>query len=554
MTLKKSLLIYIKIPLLIALVGAFYWRDFPAFWQRAISTEWIVFTLVILSLFLVFLFQRRNALETLFSMSESHNGQGAAFMLLAMLLYIIGSYTPYAVWFHLCSLILFTASYLALIIDFRVLSILFLPLVALIFVVPPFGIEVFNVQNLLTLIVLYLSLDAVILALLTDIATSSRFRRMKATGFFEQFSSQRNETKGVDCPLCLSDQFKKEVFCFHCGRQRLPVKLKPFKFAFMKFSVLLLFVLVLSFVYVPIFSLVDREASLLSYTPHGIEEQTIIPALGGWKFESSERLTDYENKRLEDFVLVATYIREGFSENKSYIQLEIGSGTLYMRNQWQLPDWQRSSQDITLTQPVKGRYVVLQEGNNSIAVLYWTMQLIFKVGHVFSLKNVGVSIFSNFTKPITEPKIVEVLAEFRRVGISIINWWDSVSHWTLNFHILSQIYVRFRDIFLTVVGVGAVIMFVGWVRTKDEKVDWLTENAFIVMEDEATLLVAISKLDRKRFLGKELFDFYQRIAEYEVDLRSFYKRLRKLLMLGLIGKDYALKNGELIMVWKRMFP
>jgi hypothetical protein len=535
------------------LVGAFYWRDFFAIWQTTISTGWIIFTFTILFLVLVFIFQRRDALKTLVLISENHNSGGAGFVLLALVLHIVGSYTPYALWLHFCSLVLFIAGYLTLVVDFRIPRLLFLPLVALVFVAPPFGMEVFEVQNLLALVILYLSVNVVIVALVTCIVSSSKWLRMKAVGFFRE-SSRNNETKGVYCPLCRSDMFKKEAFCFHCGRQRVPLKLKPFKPAFIKFLVLLLIVLILSFAYLPTFSLADQGASLISYTPHGIEEQTIIPTPEGWKLEYSERLVDYERERLEDFAMVATYIWGEFSENKSYIQLEIGSGTLYMRNGWRLPGWQRSRQEITLTKRITGQYVVLQKGDTSITVLYWTMRLMFRVGSVSSARNVGVSVFSKFTEPITELKVAKVLDEFRRVGISIIDWWDFVSRWMLHVYTLRWIYVNFRDAFFTVVGVVAVFVSAGWIRTEDEKVDRLTENAFALMEDEPTLLVTISEMKRRRFLGKELFDAYRQIEKSKVDLKEFYARLRKFSMRGLIKKDYVPKNGKLVMIWKRMFP
>jgi len=183
------------------------------------------------------------------------------------------------------------------------------------------------------------------------------------------------------------------------------------------------------------------------------------------------------------------------------------------------------------------------------------MRLMFRVGArgVLSTRNVGVSVFSNFTEPVTESKVVEVLAEFKRVGASITNWWGFVSRWTLHLYTLSELYVRFRDVFLTFVGVAAVLVSAGWVRAKDEKVDRLAENAFVLLENGATLLVAISVMRRRSFLGKELFDAYQQIAKQGVDLKGFYERLGKFSTSGLIKRDYVPKNGELVMVWKRMF-
>lgn len=540
MTLTKDVLVYIKIPFLIVLVGAFYWRDFLWFWQTVLFSVWLILTLIICLLVFVFLFQRRNALKTLFSISENHNGQGAGFVLLALVLYVAGSYTPFALWLHLCSLILFIAGYLTLLIDFRIPRMLFLPLVALLFVVPPISMEVFVVQNLQALVILYLSVDAVIMILVAYIVKKRALR---------------NETKDKSCLLCQSDMFSEEAFCFHCGRQRLPPKHKPFRFAFTKFLILFLIVLLLSFMYVPTLSLDNREAFLMSYTAYGVEEQTIIPYPEGWKLESSKRLVDYEKENLEDLVVEATYIWGDSVENKSHIQLEIGSGTLYMMNKWQLPGWQRTRQDIPipLTESVRGRFVVLTKGNNSITVLYWTAKSMFKVDSDFSIKNVGVSVFSNFTEPLTATKVSEVLGEFSRVSLAILNWWDLFSRWTLNFYTLSEIYLIFRDVFFTVLGIGGVLVFAGWARSKDKKVDELAENAFFLMEDEATLLVSVSKMKPRSFLGKELFDTYQQIAKSEVDLEGFYKKLEKFLMHGLIAKDYVLKNGNLVMVWKRMF-
>lgn len=549
----RDLHVYIRMPLLIVLVGTFYWRDFLAFWQTAISTGWMVFALAIMFLILVFLFQRKNALKTLISISENRINQGAGLVLLALVLYVVGSYTPYVLWLHLCSLVLFIAGYLVLVIDFRIPRMLFLPLVAMLFVVPPIGVEVSEVQNLPALVILHLSVDAVIVLLVAYIAGSLKWQRMKMIGFLKQSPAHNNETNNVYCPFCRSDIFNQELFCYHCGRQRLSPKLRPFKFFFTKFLVLLLVVLVLSFAYLPTFSLADGEASLMSFTPHGVEEQTIIPAPEGWNLERSERLVDYEREHFEDFAVIDTYVLGGFSKNKSYVQLEIGSGTLYMTNGWQISGWQRSSQPIALTELVRGQYVVLQRGDNSINVLYWTMPLMFRVGSAFSTKNVGVSVFSNFTEFIAESKVVEVLAEFTRISISIINLLDFVNLWTFHFHTLSEVYVRFRDVFFTGVGVAAVLVFAGRVRAKDEKLDRLAENAFVLMEAEAKLLVTISGMKRRRFFGKELFDAYRQNEESEVDLKEFYEKLRKFSIFGLIGNDYVLKNGEFLMVWKRMF-
>lgn len=563
MTPVKDSLIYLKIFLLIILIGTLYWRDFFAMWQVAISTGWLVFTLIIVCLSCVFVAQRRKPLKTLLLMSENNNSRGAAFIALALVLYFIGSYTQYVPWLHLCSLILFTTGYLMLVADFRIPRILLLPLISLLFAIPPLGNEIFEVPIIPTLFTLYLGVNAVIIVLAGYVINSSKFWKIKTTNSSKKTVNSNGETEAEKCPLCQSDTFKEEVFCFHCGRQRLRLQLKPFKSALAKSSVLLLIVLVLSLVYVPTFSLVERDPLLMYYSPHGSWESAraldaLIPTPEGWKLESSERLVDYEKEYLEDFAAVATYTQEKLPENKWHIQLEISSVSPYMRDNWQntssLSGWQRDIQKFALTETARGRYVILTNStrNESIVVLYWIMGLTFTSGSDFSTKNVGVSIFSNFTEQITETKSNEILADLKLAGVSIIDRWDYVSLWTRHTLTLNGIYNGFKDIFFTIAGVAAALVFAGWVRIKDEKTDKHVEDAFILLENEADLSIAISTIPKRRFLGKELLNIYKNIVKAEVDFKDFYEGITTFSMLGLLKKDYLLKNGELLMVWKKI--
>jgi len=545
----RSLLVYVKIPLLAVLVGTLYWRDFFAFWQTGVYTGWIIYTLVVLLLVTVLVFQRRHAIKTLLLLSETRASHGVTLVLAALVFYIVGSYTPYALWLHLLSMVLFVAGYLTIVIDSRISKMLFLPLLALLFVTPPIQIEVFKAQNLPTLVILNLSVDAVIVALLARIISASRWK--KAGDILEQATLSENETEQKHCPLCQSDKFQEETFCLNCGRQRFQPEPKSLTSTFLKFLTLLMIVLVLSLVYLPVLSLSNKNASLTLYAAHGIEEQLIVPTPDGWKLESSDRLVEYEKEHFEDFVEVSTYSSERFNQTRSYIQLEIGSRTPYLRNNWRLPDWERTRQDVFLD-GLSARFILLQKENNTITVLYWIMKPLFKVGSVFSPRDVGVSIFANFTQPVAELKVSEVLSEFLQAGRSLLSSLVYANNWTLNFLSVNGIYDRFGDIFFAVVGAAAVFASAGWVRTKDEKADKLTENALILIEDEAKLLIAISMLKQRRFLGKQLFDVYQRVTKSKVGAKEFYEKLKLLSTFGLLKNDYILQDSELRMVWKRL--
>jgi len=529
---------YVKILSLAALIGILYWRDLIVLWQVALSAEWIVFTLTIASLIFVFLYQRRRALKTLVLISKNSDKRGAVFLIFAITLYIFGAYTRYVLWFHLCSLILFIISYLMLRFDGRIPRILFMPFTALLFIIPsPIEMRLFEVWNASLLITFI-----VVVIFLAYIVKDSRFwrsRRVKAV-------------EGVEpCPLCQFPDIKKEAFCPHCGKYLSPPKPALTKFATTKFFILLLVVSILTLVYIPTFTLVDQRAAITLYAPHGAEDQSILYTPQGWILDSSVRLTDYEGRYREDFVILNTYTSEKkYAENKSSILLEIGSQLPYLMGYWWLPGWNRTRQDFSL-RGIPGRYIILRNGTHVMTVLYWEMKLLFKIDSTYLTKYAGVSIAMNFTEPMSEAEAFNNLAQLREMGIFILDGWDDASRWTTNAWSLNEIYRRFRDVFFTVVGVVGIFLFAWWARAKDDEASRLAENAFFLPKDETILLAAISTVKEKEMIGETLFNAYKRLTEVEEDINRFYEKLNNLLRLGFLKRDYVLKNCELIMVWRK---
>lgn len=238
---------YVKLVFLIVLVGIFYWRDLAEIWQTTFDTGWTVFTLVIFSLIVVFLFQRRKPLKTLVLISENDNKRGSVFLCLALILYVIGSYTSYALWIHLFSLLLFVAAYLMLIVDRRIPRMLFLPFVALLLIIPPTGIETFEAQNLLSLVATYFIASVILLVLIVHILPPhSKWRKSKAIRFLRRDENFKSEAQAEYCPLCQSDRFQNEKFCPHCGRQRIMLKPRQIKPTLTKFLILSSITIILS--------------------------------------------------------------------------------------------------------------------------------------------------------------------------------------------------------------------------------------------------------------------------------------------------------------------
>ena len=122
---------YVKVLSLTTLVLVVYWRDLAVLLSTAFSIRWIGFTLAIIPLAFLSLFQKRKALDIFATIPESKYAWEIVLIILAIILYTFGSYSEYALWFHVSSLIVFIVAYLMLRVDFRVSKIAFLPTLSL---------------------------------------------------------------------------------------------------------------------------------------------------------------------------------------------------------------------------------------------------------------------------------------------------------------------------------------------------------------------------------------------------------------------------------------
>lgn len=465
---------------------------------------------------------------------------GALIFLLFISFYVLGSYTEYVLWFHFFSLVLFVAAYLTLRISFNITRILFVPLAALVFVIPPpiqgrsINAGVFGAWDITSIIA-----SATIFILLAYILKPSR--------------SSKQVIGGVNpCPVCQSYKKRRKTFCPHCGKLYLRPASKSVKFELTTFFVLLVMVSSLVFVSVPVFSFADKDAAIAFYAPRGREDQSILLTPPGLVLESTERQSDYENQYLQDYVVLNSYSSEKYAENKSHVLLEVSVEKPHWMDAWQLPNWTRRWETMWLKN-VMGTYVALQRENETKIVLFWETPLLFNVDSVYLIKRVGVSIYMNFTESIDiyNPKII---VEMQNMATFIIESWRTPGQWTLHASTLSRINSLYRDVFLSVASIVGVLSLANWARTKDEEVEKSIENAFLLLEQDAPLLVAISRMKSRRFTGAKLFEYYKQIAETKESHYQFYEKLDELSRFGLLKTAYILNGQDILMVWERRIP
>jgi len=526
---------YVKVLSLAALVGIVYWRDLTVLLSTAFSIRWIGFTLAIIPLAFLFLFQKRKAVDMFATIPESKYAWEIVLIILAIILYTFGSYSEYALWFHVSSLVVFVVAYLMLRIDFRVSKIALLPTTALaimsLWVIP----STINIGITATVIVYFVSLVYIAFLLITVLLSSSG-----------QVSAREL------CVFYQSNRATKETFCPHCGKQRSAlIKPSSTRLAITKFAILLTIVTILVFIFVPVLVLADDGPNVTLHIAHGPDALPIIETPQGWVVESSTRLLGYESEHFEDFAVLNRYAEKRYAENKSYILLEISwtEQWPYWMNSWQIEGWNRTREgEVVLADNIIGQYVKLKRQDYTVIVLYnpTPIRLLFKTGLSFETKNVGLSIFMNLTN-FDESKTPQVREQLRNMGEPIIRRWIDLNRWTNHALTLTRLYTQFKDIFFTVIGVVGVFSFAGWARTTDNRKTQIIEKTLSLPRDEA-LLFAVGAKARAGLTGAELFNAYKRLTK--IDVNRFHKKLDRLVKLGLMEKHYKLKNREVLLTWK----
>ena len=527
---------YVKVLSLTALVLVVYWRDLAVLLSTAFSIRWIGFTLAIIPLAFLFLFQRRKDLDIFAAIPESKYAWEIVLIISAIILYTFGSYSEYALWFHVSSLVVFIAAYLMLRIDFRVYKIVFLPAMALaimsLWVIPSTA----NTETAATVIIYFVSLVYLAFLLITILLTSSR-----------QVSTRQ------PCVICQSNRAGKETFCPHCGKQRSTLVKPSFtKYAITKFLVLLTIVSILAFLFVPVLVLTDNGPNVTVHMAHGPEVQPIIETPKDWVLESSTRLLAYESEHFEDFAILNRYAEKKYAENKSYILLEISwtEQWPYRMNSWRIEGWERTlGRKVVLEDNIVLQCVKLRKQNSTIIALYnpqLPLKLLFKTSLSFESKNVGLSIYMNLTN-FDETKTHKVRAQLGNMSELIIRRWTDTNRWTLHASTLTRLYAQFGDIFYTVIGVAGVFSFAGWARARDDRKIQLIEKTLSLPRDEA-LLFAVGARAKGGQTGAELFDAYKRLAK--IDVNRFHENLDRLVKLGLMKKHYKIKKSEVLLTWK----
>lgn len=578
--------IWLKLVSLAVLTGILYWRDLPALAETVSSVEQVGFTVVIASFVVFSLYKKREALERLASLSEMKATQGSLLLILALCLYVWGSYTPWSVWLHHASLIVFMAGYLSLTVDHRIPRLMIAAFVVSLFLVPlPIEARILEslslsslvgfavIGTLLTLffdipnrwnaaaasagMVLFIAFAA------TGIELASIFSPIAATSLivlsffaFRKVMGSKTIRVPEPCSLCESGWIE-EAFCPHCGRQLIYFGPTLEKHSVLKQVVLFVMVVVLSSATMPVLYLGVGEVTIRSFGAWGIEEGLAVPTPNLWLLNSSERLGILEGEYEEELVLKNIYVAEEPALRDAYIlYLEIGTVEPYIARLWRyLPDWKKTwppDSIVLFGEAPPGDYLVLEKGGKAMIVLTWTTRLLFMSDSIFVERRVGASVVMNLTGRYSQTSISQTAEKLRAVFEPTATRWAVTDQWTRYAQAAKDAYGQFTPLTISVVAIGGAFALVLRARREDSDLERRVERAMSLSHEDKLLLSAIFRARRRKLTlnGRNIFHLYKEKIKCDLGIDRFYEKMSQLLNQGIVRKVLFTRGSRVTMEWR----
>jgi len=532
--------VYLKLVFIATLTSIFFGEQLVLA-PHKIASEWIygIVSLMLVLLGGTVIYLTRKAVKTLLLTSKSKNFYGAMLLLASLVLYLAKTYVQFVFpnLLFTFSLSLFVASLITFLLDYRIVREFPLIFVALPFVLPP--------ADLSTCQIVEFRLASYFLGIVA--LTGLTF------GLIKTFRKKTDRK----CPFCSSTK-NKEEFCPFCGKQLLPPTTRVKRTDIVKILAITFLVSILLYSYIPVSVLGENGAEVKKYAWSEVENESILVVPEGWILSESKRLIDYETQNQEDFASLYLYQR---SHNYSSLLLEIGPREPYLMNHWQIPGWQRKifSENIRVTDQVYGKCYVLKEINQvrgrfialrSIVVLRLrTLTYLFNENGVFTAKKVGISVFTNFSRPVKDLQVILALEDLSKVAASAVNRLQYLSSWTSRVSTFNQIYLVSKESLLSVSAVIILFLIAWFVRHRDHEVGEIIDRYASLNKNEVALLLMAFKMRKLKFKGKQLFENLPENTKANLKIDEFYLLLKKLENKGFLKRDLILEGTNIVTVW-----
>ena len=565
-----------KMLTLLPILAAVYYYDFPKFWTALASPATLAIFVMALSLLLFGVALKRKILAVRLELSGISFGWGLLLLLLAVVLYVYGSYSSETVWFHYESLYVLILAYIALRIGKGILRAL-APLLAIFgFSFLPLGLypDFFHRE-----LIVLLSVDLAFFLFMIYVGFRIRAAIISTSILFfgllfssAYLLSARMEYLYLDVliplPLllllvprirrfiflpsrapdstCSEHHLMADGFCSICGLKLAKAKATE-NFGLWGLVAVAAVAALILLPSVPVLALTNNVPHDARYSPSGYSA-TVTPATpSGWQVNSTAL---YKNET-DVYAIRQVYVPLYHPEIENYTMYYEVSSLLPVSNGptgGDIPNYNRTSNVLQQFGPFQG-YLTTYTASGVVLLSYQgTTSMLFLTSSGFQQYYVGVGFTREFKNTNITSDTSQFLGDLSALWLPLFTADVAYSGWTSTLFTLDQGALEVGSTLILLASVVGIAWFAYRASRSDDRLDRFLTIASTQPEEYWSYLSRL--LSRSHFMGtgEELLEALP--SAQARDTERVDSSLRELQRRSLVRPSLVERGADIISVWR----
>jgi exosortase len=374
-------------------------------------------------------------------------------------------------------------------------------------------------------------------------------------------------SRPTQCTSCKKSMQNRENFCFNCGKILERAKIRLSQRDTCKIAVLLIGFSMTIPLNVPIFTLTEGSAQIITQSPAGEQVSTsVLPQIDGYDLYFGYRDKAFEELAHQDAALVYYYIPKQNSSRLVFAAVEIAP-SFDSLHRWEVcllftPQAQGLQPTVTVLDrrevqllenpPTMARFFAFQPISDAPqVVLYWYERGVFDTGSGAKPEYIKVSLIAYFDHPNECTEVEEELFPFAEATVT---YWGFLSEWPW---IAIVIAAEGRRIIAAITVLLAAILVFQVHRIREQRESNLEAYNKLELKEEKLVLLAVHQAGNKgKPTGKDIASAYQKLAGKPIEPDTLHGKLTLAEEAGFVKREVASVEDEPVITWKSLigFP